>query len=113
MNEALKKEIRDWDRQLFTQNERLCAVEALVEAGRLLLCLLSFQRTPRPFWCEYPANVLLAMRSAAAVRSAAAQRASSHSDNTQEASLNASRPATTTRSATGSPSCIFQSTASF
>ena len=36
VNEALKEEIRDRDRQLFTQNERLCAVEALVEAGRQL-----------------------------------------------------------------------------
>ena len=40
MNEALEEEIRDRNRQLFTQNERLCAVEALVEAGRQLSRLL-------------------------------------------------------------------------
>ena len=34
MNESLKEEIRDRDRQLFTQNERLCAMEALVTTLR-------------------------------------------------------------------------------
>ena len=34
MNESLKEETRDRDRQLFTQNERLCAMEALVTTLR-------------------------------------------------------------------------------
>ena len=37
MNEALQEEIRDRDRQLFTQNKRLCAVEAGRQLSRSLV----------------------------------------------------------------------------